>query len=173
MSFVEKKVTYNLKLEIPCLGVNVSKEVSEQDLKDTHMVIHRLNASLNALFGELAPQSPKHPHAFTYGAVTKEAVAAVWEKIKDITTIFDAQKVEELSGLGKNQVYAVLYFLTDKGCLEKIKVGRFVSWKLKKQNLQMNTPIPAIDCATPESQSLTEESRKLLLNTTNERLSSR
>ena len=155
MSLVVKKVSYGVALRFPAFGVDVSKELSESELRQFYTELKRLESAVADQLGTFASviASPSF-HA--------QAVKENMERILQYAQgkqLFKAAEVELDLELSKNVVWLGLTRLVADKKLVRLKLpphGAY-GYSLVKQS----APIPAVEVECDEAKIVRENLKRL------------
>ncbi len=155
MSLVMKKISYSIALRFPLFGVDVSKELSESELRQFHSELKRLEAVLGEQLGlfssVLAAPSWRSQTA-------KENMAKVLEYAKG-KRLFKTSDVVTDMGISRNVVYPALARLVNDKKLTRLRLrpGGAFGYKLGKQDAS----IPEVEVENDETRRFREDAKRL------------
>ncbi len=166
MSLVVKKVSYSISLRFPVFGVDVSKEVSESELRQFYGELKRLEAAVADQLGTFASVIA----APTMRAQTsKENIAKILQYAEG-KQLFKAMDVEVDLGLSRNVVYPALTKLVAEKKLTRLKIPKNAyGYTLVKQYAS----VPAVDVECEEAKFIREDLKRLNAAEVQARLNSR
>jgi len=118
MSLVFRKVSYSISLKFPLFGVDVSKDLSESELKQFHAELKRLETAVACQLGTFASLMTVPTHQ---AHASKENMAKIL-RYAEGNRLFTAIDVEEALGLSRNMVYPALNKLVAEKKLLKLRV---------------------------------------------------
>lgn len=167
MSLVVKKVSYSIALRFPAFGVDVSKELSESELRQFYGELKRLESAVADQLGTFASviASPSF-----HAQAVKENMERVVQYAQG-KQLFKASELELDLGLSKNVVWAVLTRLVADRKLARLKLpphGAY-GYSLVKQN----APVPAVDVECDEAKLVREDLKRLKAAEVQARIDSR
>jgi hypothetical protein len=163
---VVKKVSYSIALRFPVFGVDVSKELSESELRQFYGELKRLEAAVGDQLG-------------TFSSVLAASSMRVQASKENMTKIlqyaegkqlFKSSEAEVDLGLSKNVAWSALTKLVAEKRLTRLKLPRnSYGYTLVKQG----TSIPAIDAESAEAKLIREDIKRLNAAEVQARLDSR
>ncbi len=167
MSLVTKKVAYAIALRFPFFNVDVSKELSESELRQFYGELKRLESAVSDQLGTFASVIAAPPPP---GQVSRENM----EKIMQYAggkRLFTAGEVQLDVGLSKDATYAALAKLVAEKKLMRVKLrpGGAFGYSVAKQG----DSVPAIDVEGAEAKQVREDIERLKVAEVQARLDSR
>ena len=167
MSLVVKKVSYGVALRFPAFGVDVSKELSESELRQFYSELKRLESAVADQLGTFASviASPSF-----HAQAVKENVERVVQYAQG-KQLFKASEVELDLGLSRNVAYSTLTRLVADRKLSRFKLrpGGAYGYALAKQP----AAVPAVDVEGNEAKLIREDLKRLNAAEVQARLDSR
>lgn len=154
MSLVVKKVSYSISLRFPVFGVDVSKEVSESELRQFYGELKRLEAAVGeqlGTFSSVMASSSMHVQA------SKENVAKILQYAEG-KQLFKATDVEVDLGLSKNVVWSALTKLVAEKKLTRLKLPKRT---YGYSRVNQDVPVPAVDVECDEAKFIREDLKRL------------
>ena len=166
MSLVVKKVSYSIALRFSVFGVDVTKELSESELRQFYGELKRLEAAVGDQLG-------------TFSSVVAASSMRVQASKENMTKIlqyaegkqlFKSSEAELDLGLSKNVAWASLTKLVAEKKLTRLKLPRNTyGYTLAKQGV----PVPAVDVEGEEAKFVREDLKRLNAAEVQARLDSR
>ena len=154
MSLVVKKVSYSIALRFPVFGVDVSKELSESELRQFYAELKRLESAVADQLGAFASviAAPS-----LHSQISKENMAKVLQYAEG-KQLFKAGEVELDLGLSKSVVYAALTRLVADKKLTRLKLrpGGAYGYALAKQA----AAVSAVDVEGNEAKLIREDLKR-------------
>jgi hypothetical protein len=167
VSLVVKKVSYGVALRFPAFGVDVSKELSESELRQFYGELKRLESAVADQLGTFASviAAPSW-----HAQAVKENMDRVLQYAEG-KQLFKANEVEIDLGLSRNVAYSALMRLVADRKLTRLKLrpGGAYGYTLVKQN----AVLPAVDVECDEAKLVREDLKRLKAAEVQARLDSR
>ena len=166
MSLVVKKVSYSISLRFPVFGVDVSKEVSESELRQFHGELKRLEAAVGEQLGTF---SSVMAAPSMRAQASKENVMKILQYAEG-KQLFKATDVEVDLGLSKNVVWSALTKLVAEKKLTRLKLPKRT---YGYSRVNRDVPVPAVDVECDEAKFIREDLKRLNAAEVQARLDSR
>ncbi len=150
MSSVQTKTLITLTLRLPDLEVDVSKEVSLDQLRRINAQISRLYEDSNLILGKIS-MSTHSSSSLSNSSLFTERLDAAWNWIKNQTKPFNVVELVEATKSHRSYCYDILSNLECKKLIQKLVLGQSYSWTAlsPKNNIKPSTP-GGVDVETSE-----------------------
>ncbi len=151
MSSVQTKTLITLTLKLPDLEVDVTKEVSLDQLRRINSQVGKIYEDSNVILGKISVSTHSSISLSFEKQVFAQRVEAAWSWIKTQSKLFNADELAEAIKVPRSSCYAILGVLEKREAIEFYKIGRSYSWAVKapKNNIKPTSP-GNIDVETSE-----------------------
>lgn len=166
MSLVVKKVSYSIALRFPVFDVDVTKEVSESELRQFHGELKRLEAAVGEQLGTFASVITAPSMRVQ---ASKENMAKILQYAEG-KQLFKSSEAEADLGLSKNVAWSALTRLVAEKKLTRLRLPkRTFGYSLVNHDVA----VPSVDVECDEAKFIREDLKRLNAAEVQARLDSR
>ena len=162
---ISKKVSYTIKLDLPDLGVSVSKELDFDGMKRVYNTVSSLCTALSNEFQDY--KSLRKTNKYSFISISEERVEQVFNYVQEHPNCLAKEIVHDLV-INLKCVNAALGKLDNVGRIKKLRVGRTYQYititTLKEEKA------PKLDIVNGSSKQHLEESARHQRKDTKEKL---
>ncbi len=142
MSSVQSKTLITLTLKLPDLEVDVTKEVSLDQLRRINAQVTKIYEDSNLILGKISVSTHSSCSLSFDKEVFNQRVEAAWSWIQTQSKLFTADELAEAIKIPRTSSYPILNVLEKREVIRFFKIGRKYCWGIipPKNNIKPSTP---------------------------------